>query len=471
LARRGLALSAGLAAIAQAGAAPRPLALLPALISATVRPAAGGVAPRVAALTEEVLKAMFLHKLKTAAAVVVTCVGLLAAGGGLGVHLRASARPEEQPPAADKATPQAEALPAKPAAEPKRVTVRRPVRRELAPSADFEGRLEAIRTLEVRAPLSGRLERAYFPAGGDVKQGDLLFEMDSTTYRLALQKAAASLKAAEARQKVARANLQGAQQLNKQNAISSDDFDKIAVDAAAVEATYKIAQAEFECARLNLEATRVKALAAGRISRPLVDAGNLVSAGGDRGTLLATITALDPIGVVFDVDQWSYLRFRRLPPEKRAKEADGLLRIFTGEGTDPQAGKLVGFEDRVDPKTNTVRGHGVFPNPDRLLLPGMGVSVLLAFGKPRPVLLVSVNSTHTDQGRSYVLVVNKHNRIERREIKLRMQVTKPGASGFFQVVDGELWIVEEGLRPGDWVVIGGAAPLKPGDEVRPDKGE
>jgi multidrug efflux pump subunit AcrA (membrane-fusion protein) len=161
---------------------------------------------------------------------------------------------------------------------------------------------------------------------------------------------------------------------------------------------------------------------------------------------------LKPIGVRFDMDERSYLRYQRLLREKQVKGAGDLLAIGLSNEKSPRAGTLDHFDNEFKPATGTIGVHGVLPNGDGLLLPGMFVRVRMTFGPPRPELEVPDEAVGCDQGKPYVWVVNDRNIVEWRMVRL-------GA------MDGSMRIIEEGLRPEDRVVISGAKGLKPGDHV------
>jgi len=469
LARRGLVLAAGLAAVSQAGAAPRPVSLISTLVRAAVHSTAAGAAAdgavslKVVTLTEEVLRAMFFQKLKTVTFVLVAVAGVLLAGGGLAVHLRAGARPEPAEPAARETPNDARRAGADPAAPSKSVVVRHPVRRKVAPYEDYTGRLEALRTVEVRAGVSGRLLKVLFKAGADVKEGDLLFEIDPRTYQLALDKAAANLAVAEAQKKQADANLKRVRKLLDANAIGREEVDKPVADAVAAEAAYKLARVEVERAHLKLASTKVTAPTDGRVGRPRVDPGNQVF-NGETATLLTTLTQSDPIGLSFQMDERSYLRYQRLLREHRINGTGSPLSMrLSDEDGFPHVGILDGFDNRVDPDTGTIRVRGIFPNPDRLLLPGMFARVRMPFGKPYAALLIPDEAIQSDQGESYVYVLNKDDKVEYRLVKPGqvfggLRVIQPAEKG----KEGK-----EGLEQGERVIVGGLKDLHPGDRVKP----
>jgi RND family efflux transporter MFP subunit len=469
VARRGLAPTVALALLTPADAAPPPLALVPTWTAAALRYAAlgaaadGALAPRITALTEEVLRAMFLQKLKTGIVVLIALVGLLLAGGGLAFGLRATADPGSQPPSAAegskaRAAPRDEAAKDKPAAKtPPAVTVAHPLRREAAPYQDYTGRLDALRMVEVRPAVSGFVQKVCFKAGAEVKKGDVLFELDPRASQLALEKAQVDLALAQAKKKQSDAEVERVRRLVAQNLGSREDLEKSAGRAAAAEAAVKTAQLEVARARLDLEATKVTAPMDGQVGRPLVDPGTLVFRGPDRATLLTTVTSLDPIGVIFDMDERSFLRYQRLLREKQVQGAGTSLRIaVTGDKGHPRDGRLESFDNRVSPEYGTVHVRGSFSNPDRLLFPGMLAGVRMTFGPKRVVLEIPDQAVLNNQGKRYVLVVSDRNLAQRREVTLGP-------------IDDGMRIIEKGLRDEDWVVITGLQDIRPGDRVEPRK--
>jgi RND family efflux transporter MFP subunit len=469
LAGRGLAVTAALAVLTQANAAPPPLSLIPTLAVAALRYTAGGAAmegafsSRITALTEEVLRAMFLHKLKSGIVLLIALIGILLAGSGLAVGLRAHAGPEAEPPSAGEgskaeAAGREEQAGDKPAAErPHTVTVSRPLRREAAPYEVYTGRLEARRAVDVYPAVSGVVQKVCFKAGAEVKQGDVLFLLDSRVFQLALEKAKADLAGAEAKKTRSDADLKRARQHLQVNAIARSDFDQLTEAAATAEAAVKTAQVEVERARLDLDSTHITAPVSGRVGRPLVEPGTLVFRGQERATLLTTVTALDPIGLTFEMDEGSFLRYQRLLREQKVKGVGSSLRMgLTGENGFPHEGTLDSFDDRVNPQTGSVSVRGSFPNPGQLLLPGMFARVRMTVGPVRAVLEVPEEAIQSDQGKKYVLVLGEGNIVQRRAVTLAWP-------------DKDMRIIEKGLGVEDWVVIAGLAGIHPGDSVEPRK--
>jgi RND family efflux transporter MFP subunit len=468
LAARGLAVPAVLAAVGRANAA-GPFNLIPTVTAAALRYTSGGAAPgdtlslRITALTEEVLRAMFLHKLKTGLIVLIAFLGILLAGGGLVGGWRATAGPEPaaEPPGvaeAPKPPPAAkeDAAKDKPAAGAAPVvTFIRPKRAQFTPSQDFVGRLDARRSVEVRPAVGGFVQKVNFKAGDDVKKGDLLFELDPRASQLALDKAEIQMEAALAKKKLSDTELQLARDRVAAHRETVDELGRATERVSAAEAGVKTARLEVARCRLELEGTKVTAPMAGQVGRPLAEPGTLVFRGQDSATLLTTVTSLDPIGLTFDMDERSFLDYQRLLREHKVEGPGGRLRMAVADERSPREGTLDSFEDRVTPE-GTVRVRGSFPNPDRLLLPGMMAHVRMIFGAPRPGLAVPEEAIRKDGGTPYVLVVNDRNVTERRTVT---------AGGF----ENGMYIIKTGLDEKDRVVIGGPRGARAGMLVEPQE--
>ncbi|HEV3237897.1 MAG TPA: efflux RND transporter periplasmic adaptor subunit, partial [Gemmataceae bacterium] len=433
LARRGLEFTDDLPGVANDGDGSPPLTVaIPVLAKQILAEAAADsvLAPQIASLTNEVMKAMFLSKLKTQAILVITVLGLILAGGGWVIHIYAVSPKEPFRKDADEPQTKKADEPSKPKppaqAAPKSVTVVRPMRREAAPYADYTGRLVALQQVDVRPTVSGRLEKVLFQAGADVKKGELLFEIDPRSYELAVEKAKAHLSSLKTEVGEKNKALQRAKALEKTGAINSEALDEVASRASAAEAALRPAQVEVEQAHLKLEATKIAAPFDGRIGEPRINPGNQVYAGADKAMVLATITVLDPIGLNFDMDERSYLRYQHLLREKEVKGTGSPLSIgVSDEDGFPREAMLVGFGDRIE-KDGTIRARAKLANRDGLLLPGMFARVRVSFGRPRLVIEVPRKALGRDGGKDYVLVVNDQNHVERRNVQTESLVMVKG---------------------------------------------
>jgi RND family efflux transporter MFP subunit len=348
------------------------------------------------------------------------------------------------------------------AAPPPEVAVSRPVTREVTDYEEFTGRTEAVQAVDLRARVTGYVDKVNVKEGGEVKQGDVLFEIDPRPYQAELDRADAEVVRAEAHLKRASADHERAKKQLAGKAISQEEFDHAAGEREEAEASLRVARAGREAARLNLSFTRVAAPISGKVGRALLTPGNLAVA---DTTSLATVVSVDPMAVFFDVDERSLLRLARLQREGKGKaerdaEVPVLLALPDDEGF-VHRGKVAGTGVRVDPNTGAVRWQATFANPDGLFLPGMFVRVRLLTGAPHKALLVpesAVATRATTKDEPYVLVVTGKDVLERRPVKLGL-------------ADDGLRVVTEGVTADDRVVVDLSGSLlrgaQPGTKVKP----
>jgi RND family efflux transporter MFP subunit len=347
-----------------------------------------------------------------------------------------------------------------PAAGSPPVTVSYPVEREVTDYADFTARTAAVDSVELRARVSGYLDKVNFKEGALVKTGDVLFEIDPRTYQAVLKHAEGNLAAADARVVRLDADFARARRLIGTGAMSREDYDKIAGDRGEAAASHAALKAAVERAQLDLGFTKVTAPVSGRISRYFVTVGNLVQAGDlTGGTLLSTIVSVDPMYAYFDVDEHTVLRVKQLIRQGKAKTPDDPdIPVWLGlanEDGHPHRGSIHFIDNQVNPKTGTLRVRGVFPNKDEALSPGYFARVRVPIGFPHKTLLVSERALDTDQGQKVVYVVDKDNRVASRPVRL-------GA-----LHDGRREITD-GLQPGERVIVNGLQLVRPGMTVEPN---
>jgi RND family efflux transporter MFP subunit len=338
------------------------------------------------------------------------------------------------------------------AAEPPEVTVATPAVREVTDHAEFAGRVEAAAVVEVRPRVSGYLDKVHFRDGAEVKKGELLFEIDPRPYEAELAKATAALAVAEARLQRAEAELKRAKALMTRQAMSQEEYDRILADRSEAEAGVVLAKAALAQARLTLGFTKVTSPMDGRVGRRQLDPGNLVR--GDE-TLLATVVAVKPARVAFEVDEKTWLRLVRLAREGKAKPAEAGLPVEVGladEDSFPHKGRLDFVDTRLDPKTGTLPARVVLEDGDGLL-PGRFARVRLAVGEPYKALLVPEEAVATEGGGASVLVVGDKGVVELREVVLGSR-------------QGKSRVVSRGLGEDDRVVVGGPKGLRPGTAVK-----
>ena len=348
-----------------------------------------------------------------------------------------------------------------PAAPPIPVTVSYAVEREVTDYADFTARTAAVDSVEVRAHVWGYLEKVNFKEGALVQKGDGLFELDPRPYQAMLNQAKAKVTQDEAQLKYDEAEYQRNVNLVRTGAVSRSDLDKTAAARGVDLANIAADKAVVASRQLDLDYTKVLAPVSGRVSRYVVTVGNLIQSGDQAGgTLLTTIVSVDPMYAYFDVDERTVLRVRQLIREGKAKSArDGELPVWLGLANEdnkyPHRGTINFVDNQISPKTGTLRVRGVFPNKDEALSPGYFARVHVPIGFPHQALLVSDRALDTDQGQKIVYVVDEHNKVVSRPVRL-------GA-----LHDG-LRAITDGLKPGERVIVKGLQQVRPDVTVEPN---
>jgi RND family efflux transporter MFP subunit len=329
-----------------------------------------------------------------------------------------------------------------PAAAPE-VTVVRPLAREVSAPAEFAGRTEAVASVEIRARVTGYLTKVNFKDGDEVKEGDVLFEIDPRPYRTDVERTEGYVARFEARLRRLEADYRRAKSLVTTGGMSREEYDRISGDVTETVAELRIARTNRESARLNLEFTRVTAPLAGRMGRPLVSPGALVKS---DDTPLATAVAQERMYVSFDVDERTALRLRRSRPKEGA--AVPVTVGLADEQGFPHKGTIDSADLRLDPQKGTLRLRAVVANEDGVLMPGLSARVRLPAGPPYKALLIPERAVVTDVGRTFVYVV-KENVVERRAVELGarhqdLREVTAGVTAEDQVIVGSL----EGVRNG-----------------------
>jgi RND family efflux transporter MFP subunit len=347
-----------------------------------------------------------------------------------------------------------------PAAAPPPVTVSHPVEREVTDYAEFTARTAAVDSVEVRARVSGYLEKANFKEGALVKKGDVLFEIDPRTYEADAKIARGNVAISEASLKLAKANVVRASQLVLRETISREEYDTYIAQQEKDAAQLISNKATLERAELSVGFCKVIAPVSGRVSSYLVTAGNLIQAGDQgAGTVLTTIVSVDPLYAYFDVDELTVLRVGKLLREGKVQSPNNVrVPVWLGlanEDGHPHQGVVNFIDNQVKSGTGTLRVRGVFPNKDQALAPGLFARVRVPIGAPHKALLVCERALDTDQGQKIVYVVDKDNRVVARPVRL-------GA-----MHDG-LREITDGLKPGERVMVNGLQQVRPGMTVEPN---
>ncbi len=351
---------------------------------------------------------------------------------------------------------------AAPPGGPPPVTISEPIRRDVTDYAEYPGRTAAVDMVQVRARVSGYLQKINFQDGSEVKEGAVLYEIDPRPYQDALKQAVAQVALQDAQVKYNQATYERDQALYaKSDAVAlatvQQDWAQLLVSKASLDA----AKAGTAQARLNLDWTKVAAPIDGRLSRTFLTRGNLVTA---DSTVLTTITSEDPMYAYFDVDELTVLRVRQLIREGKFPGAPSpgswpvSLCLANEEGY-PHQGTVDFSNNQYTPGTATLQVRGLFPNPkpkvgERVLTPGQFVRVRVPVSPPHPALLVSQDAIATNQNVKYVYVVNAEDKVEVRDVTLGEEH------------DG-LQEIAKGLRPEDHVIVNGLQHVKAGAEVKP----
>jgi len=320
---------------------------------------------------------------------------------------------------------------------------------------EFVGRVAAYRSVEVRARVEGILDKRHYVEGTEVRRGDLLYTIDPTPYKIALNDALAEQARAQANLASAKSREGRLAPLVKENAISRQDYDDAVSAVKQNEALVTSAAANVDRAQTNLGYTRITATESGRIGAALVPEGRLVGKG--EATHLTTIDRLDPVYVNFNIADRDALILRRELSRGTVKAGEGSsqAQIFLPDGTEyERTGKLDFTEAQVSPGTGTIAMRVVMPNPGKRLLPGMYVHVRYTAGtRPNTVLIPQRAVIKTPTGH-VAWVVGEGNKVQRRDLVV----------GEWHGGD---WIVERGLGAGETVVVEGVQRLQQGAPVRP----
>lgn len=322
-------------------------------------------------------------------------------------------------------------------------------------TSELPGRVNAVRDAEVRARVSGVLLKRYFEEGADIQEGDLLFQIDPAPLQASYDSAKAALARAQATLKQAKAKAQRYQALVKINAISQQDDLDASTTQAQAEADVLTAQAALETASLNLGYTKVTAPISGRIGKANVTEGALVSA--SEATQLAVIRQLDPIYVDFNQSSADVMKLRRMiDSSKLLKIAPGQAKVtlVQEDGTVySRQGQLLFSDISVNESTGSLVLRTQFPNPEKWLLPGMFVRGLIDEAINEKAITVPQRAvTRGSDGEASVQIVNNQNQVESRAIKVSN-------------TQGDKWIVTDGLKAGERVIVEGAQKVHAGSTV------
>ncbi|ORM51464.1 efflux transporter periplasmic adaptor subunit [Pantoea conspicua] len=305
----------------------------------------------------------------------------------------------------------------------------------------FNGRVEAVQSVQLRPRVSGYIESVNYREGEEVKKGQVLFSIDDRSYRAALEQAKAELARARSQASLARSESGRSEKLIGSQAISREVWEQRRSAASQAQADVLAAEAAVDMAQLNLDFTRVTAPIDGQASRAMITAGNLVTAG-DSASVLTTLVSQQSMYVYFDVDENTFLHYQAMARQGQQRHALPVEIALVGEQGYPHQGKVDFLDNQLTASTGTIRMRALLDNQQRQFTPGLFARVRLPGSAQFEAVLIDDKAVLTDQDRKYVYVVDSDGKAQRRDIQ-------PGA-----MVDG-LRIVKSGLESGDRVIIAG----------------
>jgi membrane fusion protein (multidrug efflux system) len=322
-------------------------------------------------------------------------------------------------------------------------------------TTELSGRTSAYMIAEVRPQVGGIIQKRLFTEGADVKEGDVLYQIDPATYQAAYNSAKAALSKAEANLIPAQLKAERFEDLVKIQAVSKQDHDNAIAALKQAEADVESAKAAVETARINLAFTRVVAPISGRIGRSTVTTGALVIA--SQPTALATIQQLNPMYVDVTQSSAEMLRLKQALASgqiKKSGPAEAKVKLMLEDGTVyPMEGALKFSEVTVDQSTGSITLRTVFPNPKNTLLPGMFVRAVIQEGVADQAILVPQQGVgRNPKGESIALVVDDSGTVQQRLLTLSRTI-------------GDQWLVSSGLSSGDRLIVEGAQKARPGTAV------
>ncbi|ECE9310791.1 efflux RND transporter periplasmic adaptor subunit [Salmonella enterica subsp. enterica serovar Napoli] len=325
----------------------------------------------------------------------------------------------------------------------------------LAVTTELPGRTSAFRIAEVRPQVSGIVLKRNFTEGSDVEAGQSLYQIDPATYQADYDSAKGELAKSEAAAAIAHLTVKRYVPLVGTKYISQQEYDQAIADARQADAAVVAAKAAVESARINLAYTKVTSPISGRIGKSNVTEGALVTNG--QSTELATVQQLDPIYV--DVTQSSndFMRLKQSVEQGNLHKdsASSTVQLVMENGqVYPIKGTLQFSDVTVDESTGSITLRAVFPNPQHSLLPGMFVRARIDEGvQPNAILVPQQGVTRTPRGDAMVMVVNDKSQVEARNVVATQAI-------------GDKWLISEGLKPGDKVIVSGLQKARPGVQVK-----
>ena len=340
--------------------------------------------------------------------------------------------------------------------QPKAVQVSKPIMKDIQPTFDTTGRIEAKLSVDIIARVSGWLQKKYFEEGERVTKGQKLFLIEPDEYILASKNARATVNENSAVYKNSQIDLQRAEQLLKDDLVSREYYDNALTQRNRNRAALDGAIAQMQQANLNLSYTNITSPMDGRIGKVNITEGNYVT---PSSGVIAQIYSTNPMKVTFPLNSGDFIELKRYykAASEEDKNDDGAVSVLLGLADGSQyeiEGKIEFVDNKIDESTGTVTLRAIFENPDELLVPGDYVKVTIRINKPYKVMMIPQSATKTDVGTGYYVWVVKDGKAVKKDIKVS------------QNVDNN-WIVESGLEENDEVVVKGIQDIyKSGQKVK-----
>lgn len=343
--------------------------------------------------------------------------------------------------------------------QPKTVEVAKPKLKDINPTFTTTGRIEAQKSVDVIARVSGWLQERYFQEGDKVKKGQRLFLIEPDEYILAAKSARATVSENTAVYRNSEIDLRRAEQLLKDDLVSREYYDNALTDRNKYRAALDGSVAELKRANLNLSYTNITSPMDGRIGKAIVSVGNYVT---PSTGVIAQIYTTNPMKVIFSVRSGDFIELKKYFKDNKDKNhsLDNSVSIILGlsdGSTYEKEGNIEFVDNKVDETTGTVTLRAVFENPDELLVPGDYVNVTIRVNHPRKVMLIPQTATKTDVGTGYYVWIVKDGKTVKKDIVVNENYDNN-------------WIVESGLSPDDVVVVKGIQNIyKSGEAVKAKK--
>ena len=318
---------------------------------------------------------------------------------------------------------------------------------------EFSGRLSAVDYVEIRPQATGLITEVKFTDGQNVTKNDVLYVIDPRPLKAIVDQKKANLISAKDSYDFSIKEYKRTADLVAKKMVAQQVLDDRINNKLVADSSVKRAEAELSAAEINLSYAYIKAPISGTISRTELTVGNLVSSG-SNAPLLTSIVANDRVYADFEVDEQTYLHFRNNTSSELKNKVQNPVQLSIEGGNKVYQGKIHSFDNKIDPKTGTIRARAIFSNPEGKLLSGMYAHLKLGSATEEKTILISERAIGTDQNRKFVYVVNDDNKTAYREVVIgdSIQGTR---------------IVHSGLKPGDKVIVRGLMRIQPDMLVEP----